>query len=235
MVARMGGIDVNAGSDDDFVTIATFFDPTEARLLQGVLKSADLDAVVGDGNTVQMDQLLAIAVRVRVRVPASQVAAARRAMKDLQDGAFALEGDDALPAPPPPAAQPAPLFGPDAAALWSLPLTPLFGTVLMWLNARRDPAAAEPEAALRWLVVAGVAVAGALAFALASGRAADWLVARLALAGLTFVWYFAAAQPLSRAFIRRYGAMYRRAPTVSLALALLAAVLAARWAADLLG
>lgn len=216
-------------SDDDFVTIATYFDPTEARLLQGALQAAGVDAIVGDGNTVQTDQLLAIAVRVRVRVPASQVEAARQAMKALDEGAFALDGENASPAKPASMPQPAPLFGPDAAALWSLVLTPLFGTALMLVNAWRDPQAVDRATATAWVVAAAAALAGAIAFSLTAGHAGAWSLARIGLAFLTVVWYVAVAQPLSKRVIRRYGAMYRRAPTMALGWALLAMGVAGRW------
>lgn len=214
---------------DDYVTVATFFDPTEARVLCGALRAVALDAVVGDGQTVQTDALLAIAVQVRVRVPGSQVAAARRAMEDIREGRLALEGDDAVDPLPAPEVQPAALFSPDAAALWSLVLTPVFGTALLAIDAWRDPRAVDRAVAGGWLVLALVATAVAGVDVARSGLEDAWFTGWLQLAAVTLAWYFACAMPLSAAMIRRYGVGYRRLPVAHWGLALL--VLAALWCA----
>jgi hypothetical protein len=211
-----------AAGSDDYVTVATFFDPIEATVLCGALRAVHLDAVVGDGQTVQTDTLLAIAVKVRVRVPASQVAAAREAMSAIRSGALALEGEDAVVAPPPPAPQPAPLFSPDVAALWSLLLTPLFGTALMAANAWRDPAAVRRPVAYAWFAVCCAAVLGLVVYLNSSARDNALFVARLWLLALTATWYFGCAQPLSKSLIRRYGTGYARRSATWFGLAALA-------------
>jgi len=216
--------------EDDRVTIATFFDPTEARLLCGALEAAGIEASVGDGNTVQTDTLLAIAVKVRVRVRSADVAAAQDVMKALSEGAFALDGEDALPPAPPVSPQPVALFSPDAAAVWSLPLTPLFGTALMLVNAWRDPVAVPRASAVAWFVTALLAATAGATLAFDASRADARALLPLLSAPLVFVWYFAAAQPLSKSLLRRYGSGYRREPTATIGAALLALLLLLRFA-----
>lgn len=211
--AAVGGGGGGGPTPDDWVTVATCFDPTEAHLLQGALSAAGIEAAVGDGQTVQTDPLLAIAVRVRVRVRARDEAAARAVLQEREAGVLALPGEDAQPPEPAPEPQPAALFNPDAAALWSLLLTPVFGTALMAVNAWRDPAAVGRWSAAAWLVATvAVAVAG-------GPLVIAWWP----------VWYLFGAQPVSRALLARYGRGYRRSSIAGLAIALAAALLAAGW------
>jgi hypothetical protein len=70
------------------------FDPTEAHLLRGLLESEGIPAFVADGNIVQNNQFLTIAVGfVRVLVPESRFEEALALLKRFRAGEFALSED----------------------------------------------------------------------------------------------------------------------------------------------
>jgi len=104
----------------DFVRVASCSTPTEAHLLKGVLESAGLSPRVADANFVQAYSWMAPAAGgVRVLVPASQVAAARQAITDFNDGAYQL-GDEEVAAPSY-SELPKPLFRLQTHRSWATP------------------------------------------------------------------------------------------------------------------
>ncbi len=80
----------------DWKTLVTFFSPTEAFLLRGVLQAGGVPAAVADAHLVQTHTLLAGAIPVRVLVPERRMAEAEAVMAAFQRGDFSLP-DDALP------------------------------------------------------------------------------------------------------------------------------------------
>lgn len=115
----------------DMVTVARPYQAVEANLLRAMLEAAGIPATVADANLVQANPWMANAVGgVRVQVPASFVGKAKAAIAEYEQGAFQLEGDESAQAEPAPQATNLALWSPDAAAFWSLWLTPVFGTTL---------------------------------------------------------------------------------------------------------
>ena len=83
-------------SDGDWQTLVTFFSPTEAYLLRGVLQAGGVPAMVADAQLVQAHGLLASAIPVRLLVPEKLMVQAESVMAAFQRGDFALP-DDELP------------------------------------------------------------------------------------------------------------------------------------------
>jgi hypothetical protein len=92
-------------ADGDWQTLVTFFSPTEAYLLRGVLQSGGVPAMVADAQLVQAHGLLASAIPVRVMVPEKLMHQAEAVVAAFQRGDFALP-DDELPPDLPPDASP---------------------------------------------------------------------------------------------------------------------------------
>lgn len=87
--------DHNDPTSDDFVCVATLDSPTEAHLLKGVLEAVHLTPHLADEHMVRNYSLLSPALGgVRVLVPASEVAAAHRAIAELEAGAYRLDDDN---------------------------------------------------------------------------------------------------------------------------------------------
>jgi hypothetical protein len=85
-------------ADGDWKTLVTFFSPTEAFLLRGVLQAGGVPAAVADAHLVQTHTLLAGAIPVRVMVPEHRFAEAEAVVEAFQRGDFSL--DDAEPEAP---------------------------------------------------------------------------------------------------------------------------------------
>jgi hypothetical protein len=80
--------------EGDWQTLETFFNPTEAHLLQGCLQASGVPALVTDDHTVQTHLLLASAIQVRVLVPERRLAHAKAVQAAWHRGEFALPDDD---------------------------------------------------------------------------------------------------------------------------------------------
>lgn len=133
----------------------------------------------------------------------------------------AAEVDDT---PRPSAAAPAPaLWNPNAAALWSLLLTPAFGAFLHMKNwqALGEPARAETSRKWFLCVIAAMLGAAVLGLLLPEGKAVDALSRALGLA-LLITWYMQSGREQIRFVLGRYGKAY---PRRGWALALLYGVL----------
>ena len=79
----------------EFITVARFLIPMDAHILRGRLEAEGIPAIVTDGNLVQTNNLLSIAVGgTRVQVPVSLVSEAIGVMAELRAGAFALQDDE---------------------------------------------------------------------------------------------------------------------------------------------
>jgi hypothetical protein len=84
----------NEPTSDDFVCVATLNSPTEAHLLKGVLEAAHLSPHLADEHMVRNYSLLTPALGgVRVLVPASEAAAARKTISEFESGAYRLDDD----------------------------------------------------------------------------------------------------------------------------------------------
>lgn len=217
----------------DFVVLTRTTLPTEAQILQGCLEAAGIPAMVADANLVQAHSFLTTAVGgVRVLVPAHCLPQAQEVLANLEQGAYRLD-DAAEPAAP--ALRPVPggaLWNPDAAALWSLLFTPLFGSVLIWLNARRL-ADANLLWMARWWLLASALLTGSLLTVppLADDPQAAQGHLRLLLAGYVPLWYFLGVRPQSQQVIARHGRGHARRDMVwpvLLGLAITTAVLIVR-------
>lgn len=78
----------------DMVLLVDSLTPTEAHILCSCLVAAGVQARTGDTNTVQANDLWAIALGgAKIRVPVSQQAEAEAVLKAFKDGAFELDDD----------------------------------------------------------------------------------------------------------------------------------------------
>jgi len=93
-----------------------------------------------------------------------------------------------------------PLWNPDAAGAWSLLLTPIFGSVLVWRNWVSLAERSKASSALLWLALS----VGVIAFAILMNR------------GITIpyiiLWYFACQRPQTLYVKQRWGTTYPRKP-----------------------
>jgi len=210
----------------DLVTIARPYQPVEANLLKSMLEAAGIPATVADANLVQANAWMANAVGgVRVQVPASLVGRAKAAIAEYEQGAFELEGADAAQTEPAPQATTLALWSPDAAAFWSLWLTPIFGTTLHYLNSRTLQF--KTGAALAWWL-AGIAFTVAALWATLSvhWNVAGVMVASSMSSSFTLVWYVFAGRTQSKHVVSSFGAQYVRRPLLGLWLGTAGALLA---------
>lgn len=120
-----------------------------------------------------------------------------------------------------------PLWNPNAAANWSLLLSPIFGAWLHMMNWRSLGEMRRAAAARVWIIVMGVIFAGTLLFVPLLGfrasnpaqrfRSVSQLVGILTLV----VWYFGAARAQARYVRDRFGKDYpRRGWVVPIAVAI---------------
>ncbi len=84
-------------ADGDWQTLVTFFNPTEAYLLRGVLQAGGVPAMVADAQLVQAHSLLASAIPVRLLVPEKWMRQAKSVVEAFQRGDFALPEDELPP------------------------------------------------------------------------------------------------------------------------------------------
>jgi hypothetical protein len=196
----------------DFVVVERAGTPVEAMLLKNCLEAAGIPAHVGDANSVQANFMWTQALGgVRVLVAQSHLAQAREVIAEFRSGAFMLEGET-LEAPTTTALpEGQALWNPDAAALWSMWLTPLFGCALHLVNARVLGHRGMFVSSVMWLIVCAPATAWAMAHMLARDTSMQSvLVASSLLAPLACVWYCFAARPQSQYIVERHGRNYPR-------------------------
>ena len=100
--SHTGGFSSIAGSQDteaptarDLFSVAAYYDPTHARIVQGCLVAAGVPAVVADDNLVQANQLWTAALGgVRILVPQQYIAEAQSVIAAFDRGDFALPDED---------------------------------------------------------------------------------------------------------------------------------------------
>lgn len=197
---------------NEFAVVARCFTPTEAHLLKGALVAGGVRAEVADDNLVQANSWLATAVGgVRVLVPVSQLDDAREIIASLEKGEFQLEGEDASSQQPNFTELKSPVYSPEAAAVWSIVLTPMFGAVLHLANARVLGDIRLCRIAWSWTVALAIITLAGLyaAFNMAMTASAPFR-ASLILSFVTLVWYFLAGQAQSRHLLNAHGARYPR-------------------------
>jgi hypothetical protein len=93
--ARRAGSGHDQPPAGDLLILTRFFSPTEAHLLRGLLDAQGIPAFVADGNLVQANPFLTVAVGgVRVMVPESHFRDAQALLKRFNAGEFALSDDE---------------------------------------------------------------------------------------------------------------------------------------------
>lgn len=195
---------------EEWVTVARVMDPIGANVLRGCLEAAGIPAVVSDANIVQANAFLTNAVGgIRVQVPASFEDSAKRVIDDYEKGAYRLEDDDEQQAPAPQQTD-LRLWGPDAAAFFSLLLTPLFAAAIHFENSRVLKDARLFRIASVWLFISFV-VTVATMFLVLSKR---WdVISPFTVGGTlsiyTLIWYFAAGRTQSKYIATSFGAKYQ--------------------------
>ena len=207
------------------LVLARFGNVMEAQVLKHLLVSEGISASLGDAHTVQTNGLWANALGgVRVMVPADSLARARQLMDEMQAGLLALDGDADPALPAPVLATERALWNVDVAALFSLVLTPVFGNVLMLLNARTLADTRGKRTATVWLVISIAVVAYAVWMLGAPGQS-PWLGFRASgfVAPYTLVWYLLGAHAQSSRIAKAHGRQYvHRSVSRATPLALLA-------------
>lgn len=85
---------MDAQTEGDMVVLVGNLTPTEAHILTSCLKAAGIQALAGDTDTVQANDLWSIALGgAKIRVPAVQLDEAKAVLKAFEAGEFEL-GDD---------------------------------------------------------------------------------------------------------------------------------------------
>jgi hypothetical protein len=132
------------------------------------------------------------------------------------------EADVDAVAPPPPSAPAPALWNPNAAAGWSLLLTPAFGAFLHMKNWAALGEAHKADASRKWLVavLAVFLVMTIIAAALPESRAVNMASQGVGI-GMLVAWYFSSAREQMQYVLGRYGKTYpRRGWVVALLLGL---------------
>lgn len=205
----------HASSTDALVVVAQRFTPTEAHILRGCLEAAGIPATVSDANLVQADNWLTTAIGgVRVNVPQAFLAQARTVIDALEAGQLDLDADADLPsatASAPPSRHDVALWNPDAAAFFSLLLTPLFGATLHFLNSRQLGDDAQSLKARLALAAGALVTFGALYVGLSHEVSVrNTLAASGMVAFYTLLWYVFIGHGQSKLVSIRYGTRYRK-------------------------
>lgn len=207
---------VNPGGEapylGDMTTVARRTMPTEANLLKNVLVAAGIPAVVADANLIQAHSWMTNAYGgVRIMVRAAHAEAALATIKEFESGAFELDADEEEPREAGPQRTELRLWGADASAFWSLFLTPVFGSVIHYLNSRT--LRHRQLAATLWLL-ASLAVT-VLAFYVTFSKRWDLAAsfqASAIVSGFTFIWYVFSGRSQSAHITKSFGSQYVKRP-----------------------
>jgi hypothetical protein len=90
-----GGLETEEPSARDLFTVAAYYEPTFARIVQGCLVAAGIPAVVADDNLVQTNLLWTAAIGgVRILVPQQYIVEAHSVIAAFDRGDFALKDED---------------------------------------------------------------------------------------------------------------------------------------------
>lgn len=213
----------------DLICAAICETPTEAHLMDGLLRSAGLVPHIADANIVQAHPFITHAVGgVRVLVPASQADAARKVIAEYHAGAFMLEGEDSSPETH--QTPPSPLFNPDRAVVLSFLLTPAFGAAIHTANNATLGFVRRPLQWAWFLFLANISTVTIAALHRANPGPFVVFRASLALSLITIVWYVLVGSEQSRKVLKIYGPKYGRKSLLGPALAAAVASLALGWA-----
>ncbi|CAN5648618.1 hypothetical protein BH23PSE2_BH23PSE2_10240 [soil metagenome] len=112
------------GGSTLFTTVASYIDPIEARIAQGLLVSEGIDAHLGDEQIALANWEWRLAVGgTKLRVPSAQAERARSVLQAMEAGAYALEDlSDSQTLLPPERESPSSRLAWLALMLLSLPL-----------------------------------------------------------------------------------------------------------------
>lgn len=197
----------------DMTTVARRASPTEANLLKNMLIAAGIPAVVADANLIQADSWMANAYGgVRVMVRAAYAEDALATIQAFESGLFQLPSDDDEDeTKPAPRSTDLRLWGSDIAAFWSLFLTPVFGSLIHYLNSRTLQHRQVP--ALLWLLASLVITVTAMYFTFSKhwDPMAAFQVSAI-VSGFTFIWYVFSGRAQSSHITQSFGSRYVKRP-----------------------
>jgi hypothetical protein len=196
----------------DMTTVARKTTPTEANLLKNMLIAAGIPAVVADANLIQADSWMVNAYGgVRIMVRAAHAEAALETIKAFESGSFELDIDEEEPREAAPQRTDLRLWGADAAAFWSLFLTPVFGSAIHYLNSRT--LGHRQMAAMLWMLVSLAVTVLAFHFTFSKRwDPAASFQASLIVSGFTFIWYVFSGRSQSAHIVRSFGSQYVKRP-----------------------
>ena len=93
LVGELGG-EAEAPIGRDLFSVASYYDPTQAHIVQGCLAAAGIPAVVADNHLVQTNTLWTAAVGgVRILVPQEFIAESQAVIAAYERGEFTLPDD----------------------------------------------------------------------------------------------------------------------------------------------
>ncbi len=215
--------------------VRTANSPTEAQLLKNALAAVDIPAYINDANLLQANDFLTGAVGgVKLYVARFDLERARAILKEWDQGAFVLEGEE-MDAPPTFKALERPVFSPEAAMLWSLILTPAFAFAIEIANLKL--LRRKEGTLLAWAhLFVTLCMSAWVTLAAAQARLGLFapFAASLALSAITIFSYFISGKRQSGFLISQYGLRYARRPLFSIALTVGISLAALAWLATLL-
>ncbi len=203
----------HAAEKDQALLVYRCADATEAHILKQVLAAAGIQADIADTHLMQTYHFLSMGHGgVRLMVAAHDHAAAHTTLNAYRQGQFSLIDETDQPTVAPCfATQTRAMFSPEQAALWSIVLSPLFGTAIHFWNTRQCPAYPRKTSSLVWLIVSLISTA-LVALTIPLFELGFNLSLRISFTLLLFTlfWYFSEAQEQSRWLLRHYGPAYQR-------------------------
>ena len=199
--------------------VRTANSPTEAQLLKNALAAVDIPAYINDANLLQANDFLTGAVGgVKLYVASFDLERAREVLKEWDQGAFVLEGEQ-MDTPPTYKTLERPVFSPEAAMLWSVLLTPAFAFAIEIANLtlmKRKEGMVQAWCLFSLTLILSL---GMIAFQLWAGLGLlAPLSSSLALSFISIAAYFFIGKEHSRMLICEYGLHYVRRPIAFVAM-----------------
>lgn len=203
----------------ELCVVRTANSPTEAQLLKNALAAVEIHAYINDANLLQANGFLTGAVGgVKLLVAHADLERAQLVLKEWDQGAFVLEGEE-MDTPPTYKTLEVPVFSPDAAMLWSVILTPAFAFAIEIANLtlmKRKEGLVQAWCLFSLTFILSLGMIG-LRLWVGSGFLAP-LSASLALSFISIAAYFYLGKEHSRILISEYGLHYARRPLALIAM-----------------